>query len=84
MWEQGSRGAVLPRASSRDTCAGSRRVTTTTSRFCASAITMNVTRLQQPPPIHPGPARSASEAEDSTPDVRSFTLAHRCAQSPSI
>jgi hypothetical protein len=34
---------------------------------------MNVTQLQQPPP-QPGPTRSASEAEDITPDVRGFLI----------
>ena len=34
---------------------------------------MNVTRLQQPP-LQSGSARSALEAEEITPDVRSFTL----------
>lgn len=35
---------------------------------------MNVTQLQQPPP-QSGPTRSASEAEDVTPDVCGLPMA---------
>ncbi|KAH9958575.1 hypothetical protein BC827DRAFT_1377594 [Russula dissimulans] len=38
---------------------------------------MNVTRLQQPPPIRPSSARSSSEAEESTPDFLSIRLVNK-------
>ncbi|KAI9512957.1 hypothetical protein F5148DRAFT_560372 [Russula earlei] len=41
---------------------------------------MNVTRLQQPPPIQPGSARPASEAQDSTPDFLSIRLVNKRAR----
>ncbi len=43
---------------------------------------MNVTQLQQPPP-QSGPPRSASEAEDITPDVCDLSMArNRYIQTP--
>jgi len=40
-------------------------------------VSMNVTQLQQPPP-QPSPPRSASEAEDITPDVCGLPMAWNC------
>jgi hypothetical protein len=42
-------------------------------RYDTRTITMNVTRLQQPP-LQSTPARSASDAEDITPDVRRLVV----------
>jgi hypothetical protein len=70
----GAKGSALSRAHYRGASRGLSIVRKDCCTHIVLNISMNVTQLQQPPP-QSGPTRSASEAEDVTPDVCGLPMA---------